>query len=73
MRGDPGGRKLGKNWMRGEGPRRKRSEESGSERVMKISRTARFKKAWEELNEEEKSVAPRGVRSLAACFDESPL
>jgi len=73
LRGDPGGRKLGKNWMRGEGPRRKRSEESGSERVMKISRTARFKKAWEELNEEEKSVARKALRNLAVCFHDSPL
>ena len=33
---------------------------------MKISRTARFKKAWEELNEEEKALARKALRNLAA-------
>lgn len=33
---------------------------------MKISRTARFKKAWEELSEEEKALARKALRHLAA-------
>ena len=31
---------------------------------MKITRTARFKKAWKELNEEEKDLARKALRSL---------
>jgi len=31
---------------------------------MKITRTARFKKAWEELNEEEKALARKAIRNL---------
>ncbi len=33
---------------------------------MKIARTARFKKAWEQLNEEEKALAQKAIRNLAA-------
>ena len=33
---------------------------------MKITRTARFKKAWRELNEEEKDLARKALRNLAA-------
>jgi len=33
---------------------------------VKISRTARFKKAWNELNEEEKALARKALRNLAA-------
>ena len=33
---------------------------------MKITRTARFKKAWKELNEEEKDLARKALRKLAA-------
>ena len=33
---------------------------------MKITRTARFKKAWKELNEEEKGLARKALRNLAA-------
>ncbi len=32
---------------------------------MKITRTARFKKAWEELDEEEKDLARKALRNLA--------
>ena len=32
---------------------------------MKIARTARFKKAWEKLNEEEKELARKALRNLA--------
>jgi mRNA-degrading endonuclease RelE of RelBE toxin-antitoxin system len=31
-----------------------------------IARTARFKKAWEQLNEEEKALARKAIRNLAA-------
>ena len=31
---------------------------------MKITRTARFKKAWEELNEEEKALARKAIGNL---------
>jgi mRNA interferase RelE/StbE len=34
--------------------------------VVKITRTARFKKAWKELNEEEKDLARKALRNLAA-------
>jgi mRNA interferase RelE/StbE len=34
--------------------------------VVKITRTARFKKAWRELNEEEKDLARKALRNLAA-------
>jgi len=33
---------------------------------VKITRTARFKKAWKELNEEEKDLARKALRNLAA-------
>jgi mRNA interferase RelE/StbE len=33
---------------------------------VKISRTARFKKAWEELSEEEKALGRKALRNLAA-------
>ena len=33
---------------------------------MKITRTARFKKAWRELNEEEKDLARKALRNLTA-------
>jgi mRNA-degrading endonuclease RelE of RelBE toxin-antitoxin system len=33
---------------------------------VKISRTARFKKAWNELSEEEKALARKALRNLAA-------
>lgn len=33
---------------------------------MRIARTARFRKAWERLNEEEKEVARKAIRNLAA-------
>jgi mRNA interferase RelE/StbE len=33
--------------------------------VVKITRTARFKKAWKELNEEEKDLARKALRNLA--------
>jgi len=33
---------------------------------VKITRTARFKKAWKELNEEEKDLARKALRKLAA-------
>mgnify|MGYP001821888836 CR=1 FL=1 len=33
---------------------------------MKINRTARFKKAWEELSEEEKALARKALRNVAA-------
>jgi mRNA-degrading endonuclease RelE of RelBE toxin-antitoxin system len=32
---------------------------------MRIARTARFKKAWEQLSEEEKKLAKKAVRNLA--------
>ncbi len=32
---------------------------------MKITRTARFKKAWKELNEEEKDLARKALRNVA--------
>ena len=32
---------------------------------MKITRTARFKKAWKELGEEEKDLARKALRNLA--------
>ena len=32
---------------------------------MKITRTARFKKAWKELDEEEKDLARKALRNLA--------
>ena len=32
---------------------------------MKIARTARFKKAWKELTEEEKDLAGKALRNLA--------
>ena len=32
---------------------------------MKITRTARFKKAWKELGEEEKNLACKALRNLA--------
>jgi len=32
---------------------------------VKISRTARFKKAWKELSEEEKNMARKALRNLA--------
>lgn len=32
---------------------------------MKITRTARFKKAWKELNKEEKDLARKALRNLA--------
>ena len=32
---------------------------------MKITRTARFKKAWQELTEEEKDVARKALRNVA--------
>ena len=32
---------------------------------MKITRTARFKKAWQELTEEEKELGRKALRSLA--------
>ena len=32
---------------------------------MKIARTARFKKAWQELTEEEKDLAGKALRNLA--------
>ena len=32
---------------------------------MKITRTARFKKAWKELNEEEKDIARKALGNLA--------
>ncbi len=32
---------------------------------MKITRTARFKKAWRELNQEEKDLARKALRNLA--------
>lgn len=35
---------------------------------MKITRTARFKRAWEELNEEEKDLARKALRNLATDF-----
>jgi mRNA interferase RelE/StbE len=34
--------------------------------VVKITRTARFKKAWRELNEEEKDLARKALRNLTA-------
>jgi len=33
---------------------------------LKITPTARFKKAWKELNEEEKDLARKALRNLAA-------
>jgi mRNA-degrading endonuclease RelE of RelBE toxin-antitoxin system len=33
---------------------------------VRIARTARFKKTWERLNEEEKEVARKAIRNLAA-------
>jgi len=33
---------------------------------VRIARTARFRKAWERLNEEEKEVARKAIRNLAA-------
>jgi len=33
---------------------------------VKTTRTARFKKAWKELNEEEKDLARKALRNLAA-------
>jgi len=33
--------------------------------VVKIARTARFKKAWRELNQEEKELARKALRNLA--------
>ena len=33
---------------------------------MKIARTARFKKAWQELSEEEKELGRKALRKLAA-------
>ena len=33
---------------------------------MKITRTAKFKKAWKELNKEEKDLARKALRNLAA-------
>jgi hypothetical protein len=36
------------------------------EGVVKISRTTRFKRAWEELDEEEKALAGKALRNLAA-------
>ena len=33
---------------------------------MKITRTARFKKAWRELNEEKKDLARKALRNLTA-------
>ena len=33
---------------------------------MKTTRTVRFKKAWKELNEEEKDLARKALRNLAA-------
>lgn len=33
---------------------------------MKIARTARFKRAWGLLNEEEKALARKAIRNLAA-------
>jgi len=32
---------------------------------VKIARTARFKKAWQQLGEEEKTVAQKAIRNLA--------
>ncbi|MCK4387348.1 MAG: hypothetical protein KAW00_01135 [Dehalococcoidia bacterium] len=32
---------------------------------MKIARTARFKKAWKQLNEEEKALAQKAIKNLA--------
>lgn len=32
---------------------------------MKIARTARFKKAWNQLNEQEKTVARKAIKNLA--------
>lgn len=32
---------------------------------MKIARTARFKKAWKQLNEEEKALARKAIKNLA--------
>ena len=32
---------------------------------MRIARTARFKKAWEQLNEDEKTLARKAIRNLA--------
>jgi mRNA interferase RelE/StbE len=34
--------------------------------VVKITRTASFKKAWKELNDEEKDLARKALRNLAA-------
>ena len=33
---------------------------------MRIARTARFEKAWEQLNEEERVLARKAIRNLAA-------
>jgi len=33
---------------------------------VRIARTARFKKAWEQLNEEERVLARKAIRNLAA-------
>jgi mRNA-degrading endonuclease RelE of RelBE toxin-antitoxin system len=32
---------------------------------VRIARTARFKKAWEQLNEDEKALARKAIRNLA--------
>ena len=32
---------------------------------MRIARTARFKKAWKQLNEEEKALAQKAIKNLA--------
>lgn len=32
---------------------------------MKIARTARFKKAWKQLNEEERALARKAIKNLA--------
>ena len=32
---------------------------------MRIARTARFKKAWKQLNEEEKALAHKAIKNLA--------
>ena len=32
---------------------------------MRIARTARFKKAWKQLNEDEKALAQKAIRNLA--------
>ena len=39
-------------------------EESVSEGVVKIARTARFKKAWQELTQEEKELGRKALRNL---------